>query len=104
MILHQSENIMAIKKTKTITRVETVDITCVTCDNCKKELDTLTVYKEDEKTEHKRVVDKSLFLDGIDLTFTAGYGTPYDMTIFNITLCTNCLADMVKQFGGILRQ
>jgi hypothetical protein len=95
---------MSIKITKTITKVETQGITCVTCDNCKKELDAVSIYEEQKITEYKRVEDKSTSLDGIDLKFCAGYGTTYDMTTFNITLCTNCLADMIRQFGGIARQ
>lgn len=74
------------------------------CDNCKIELDTVTLYEEGKKTEYEALETGEFSLDGIDLKFKAGYGTTYDMSNFEITLCTNCLAEMVKQFGGVIRQ
>lgn len=74
------------------------------CDNCKNELDSVTIYDESKKTEYQPLETGEFSLDGIDLKFQAGYGTTYDMSNFQITLCTNCLADMVKQFGGVIRQ
>jgi hypothetical protein len=74
------------------------------CDNCKNDLDSVTLYDEAKKTEYQTLETGGFSLDGINLKFKAGYGTTYDMSNFQITLCTNCLADMVKQFGGVIRQ
>lgn len=86
------------------TKVTILTVCRAVCDNCKKNLDTVTIYDEEKKTEYQQLQDGAFLLDGIDLKFQAGYGTYYDMTNFQITLCTNCLAEMVKQFGGVIRQ
>jgi len=74
-----------------------------TCDNCKEEIDSITLYDERKKTE-QQLVTSNMGLDGINLKFKAGYGTTYDMSDFELTLCTNCFAEMVRQFGGVIRQ
>lgn len=85
-------------------KVEVKTVSRAVCDNCQNELACITVYDENEKTSYHNLDDVEGHLDGIDLKFKAGYGTTYDMSDFQLTLCTNCLADMVKQFGGIIRQ
>lgn len=86
------------------TKVTVSKVWRAVCDNCKNELDSVTIYQEHEKTEYETLETGDFSLDGIHLSFKAGYGTPYDTSDFNLTLCTNCLADMVKQFGGIIRE
>lgn len=86
------------------TKVAITKVCRAVCDNCKEDLDSVTIYAENEKTDYVTLETGEFFLDGIHLSFKAGYGTSYDMSDFKITLCTNCLADMFKQFGGIIRQ
>mgnify|MGYP003397643230 CR=1 FL=1 len=86
------------------TKVTSLTVCRAVCDNCKEDLDSVTIYDEEKKTEYQTLQNGAFLLDGIDLKFQAGYGTNYDMTNFQITLCTNCLAEMVKQFGGVIRQ
>lgn len=85
------------------TKITVQTICRAICDNCKEEIDSITLYDEGKKTEQQQVTS-NMGLDGINLKFKAGYGTTYDMSDFQLTLCTNCLADMVRQFGGVIRQ
>lgn len=93
---------MTIETTKT--KIITEKVSRAVCDNCKSELDSVTLYGEGEKTTYETLDTGGFSLDGINLKFKAGYGTEYDMSNFQITLCTNCLAEMVKKFGGVIRQ
>jgi hypothetical protein len=93
---------MTIETSKTKVTIEKVSRAI--CDNCKNELDVVTLYDEVKTPEYKSLDSGGFSLDGINLKFKAGYGTTYDMSNFQITLCTNCLAEMVKQFGGVIRQ
>lgn len=93
---------MTIETTKTKVTIEKVSR--AVCDNCKNELDVITLYDEVKPPEYQSLDAGGFSLDGINLKFKAGYGTTYDMSNFQITLCTNCLAEMVKQFGGVIRQ
>lgn len=86
------------------TKVAVTKVCRAVCDNCKEELDSITLYAENEKTDYVTLETGGFSLDGIHLSFKAGYGTSYDMSDFKLTLCTNCLADVVKQFGGVIRQ
>lgn len=93
---------MTIETSKTKVTIEKVSR--AVCDNCKNELDVITLYDEVKTPEYQSLDSGGFSLDGINLKFKAGYGTTYDMSNFQITLCTNCLAEMVKQFGGVIRQ
>lgn len=86
------------------TKVTVTKVCRAVCDNCKEELDSVTIFQEREKAQYETLETGEFSLDGIHLSFKAGYGTSYDMSDFKLTLCTNCLADVVKQFGGIIRQ
>lgn len=46
----------------------------------------------------KKTIEKGGFrTDNFSIDYTCGYGTPYDMTQIEATICDECLVDIIKK-------
>lgn len=73
-------------------RVKKKVITQASCDSCGCEIGSLKILGEPEiETD----LNPLHHMDGLKLTYHAGYGTEYDMSTYEIVLCTRCLVEKV---------
>lgn len=78
--------------TKKIIKVKEEVITQASCDICGCEIGSLSIMGSEKlKTD----LNIQHHMDGLKLSYVAGYGTEYDMSSYEITLCTRCLVEKV---------
>lgn len=93
---------MSIKKSIETVEIKKEIISSVSCDYCSRNVGHVSIMKENEMSTYQ-TLDVSSHLDGFNINVTAGYGTEHDSRKMSITLCSDCLFTMMKQFGGIVK-
>ncbi len=91
-----------IKETKKISQEV---ITKANCDKCNCEINFLTFLNDtiQTKSETVRTTSKD-YINGVNIKYTFGYGTEFDSSKAEITLCEYCIADLIIKFGGIIKE
>jgi hypothetical protein len=87
---------------KTLKSISSV-ITNACCDHCKAEIGQLYLIGEQSAGTPLIDIVNNSFLGGVLINYTFGYGTDLDCSSMSLTLCDNCLADVTKNYGGLIK-
>ena len=94
---------MSIEIKETTKQVKSKEITTAYCDNCQTPISELTLLEEGKQSIILQLKSEKL-MNGVHQVFVPGYGTKYDSSKFEITLCTECYAEVIIKFGGSIIQ